>query len=302
MPQFVDLATLSAAVCAGELSGPAHAAWLLGTNWPSTEHDPMDRARAACSAVVDLYRAAGKTLAIAAPGLPPHKAWSTGVERPLSTCGAARRCDPFPGPWLTWTGPDKGAVAAAFFGPPCEAAMVGIACPMALVDLFATYPGCWSALGLTRLLLAKSIVVDDATDEFLKFIDSPNLVDKLYGKETAARWGGTVVLVAESDGAALPRAVEWAPGDGTGGTVAPLHVHDPAGVPLFWCDVAAAIARGGRLRILRALRPRRTGTQRGLRPYRLPDGTEVDPRECDLGDAWREMRVRAHDREGGIRT
>ena len=87
----------------------------------------MDRARAACSAVVDLYRAAGKTLAIAAPGLPPHKAWSTGSF--VQHMRRSSQVRPISRAMADVDLADKGAVAAAFFGPRCEAAMVGIACP-----------------------------------------------------------------------------------------------------------------------------------------------------------------------------
>jgi hypothetical protein len=287
-PTFVDLSVLTAAVCGGEVAGPAEAARLLGTAWPEPTGDPIEDARCECAALVALYGAGTGALAELAPGLAPHQAWSTGSivrhsRRRARIAPAAESMSDVP---LA----TKGAVAGAFLGPRVEARLVGVATPMALVDLRSTYPGCFSALGLTRLLTAERIEFEDATEEFQAFLDAPDLTRRIFDPSTEKRWGATIVVLTASDGAVLPAMVEWAPGR-VGGTVAPMRFKGIPGLSYSWCDVAHAVALGGTLTIERALRPVAWGTQR-LRPYRMPDGVEVDLRRMDLGDAWRECRER----------
>ncbi|MGA8725557.1 MAG: hypothetical protein WB565_10980 [Acidimicrobiales bacterium] len=286
---FVDLQVASSAVWGGDVESLGEAATLFGIPFQDTrEMDDLDRARASCAAAVQIYLTACRRLQELAPGLPIHKAWSTG-----SLVSHARRSAKIRPAAEAVKGLDaatKGAMAGAFGGPRVEAALVGIACPMVLVDLRGTFPGCFSALGLTRFQIAESIEVHDATEEFRAFLDEPVLVERLLDPEVVRYWGPAVVLVNPSAGASLYATVEWDKGR-TGSTVAPMSFEGSTGLPWHWSDAGLAKASGGSFTVQKVFRFIPRGFQR-VAPYRLPDGSLVDLRKDDLGVAWRDSRER----------
>jgi hypothetical protein len=293
--RMFDLKSLVSTVCGGDVETQAEAAKLLGVEWPEPTGDELADAWAQLQAEVELLKAARRDLRNACPSLKPHRAYTTG-----SMVTAIRRAAgiPFASRALRRASMrHKGAMASAFFGPRCECHLAGIVCPTALVDIVSTYPACWHAAWLTPLLIADHLELEDATEEFLTFLANPNLRDLLYDRATARRWGATIVLVSRSRGAQLPAVVEWSEAR-SGGTVAARWFDDPDGTALPWADVASAVANGEELEVLEALRPEPAGIASSLRPYRLPDGTEVDLTTEDLGHAWIAMRVRARPANG----
>jgi hypothetical protein len=240
--------------------------------------------------MLKIYSAGCARLKELAPGIPPSKAWSTGsivshMRRSAQIRPAAKAMETVPMSI-------KGATAGAFCGPRCEAALVGVAVPMGLVDIRGTYPGCFTALDLTRFLIAESIQFEDTTDEYTELLAAPRLLGRLFDPDLVRYWGPSIVVLKSSHDAELSAAVEWSP-DRTGGTVAPLHFPEPGGLPRFWSDVALAKVRGGSFEIARVLRPSPVGVQPDLRPYRMPDGIEIDLVTDDLGVAWRDYRERS---------
>ena len=288
-PSFVDVSVLAGAVCGGELTGPDQAASLLEVTWPNGEEGRWDAERAVGAAMVDLYSAACRRLQELAPGLPAHRAWSAGSI--VSHMRRKAHLQPAAEVLASLGITTQGAIAAAFLGPPISASLVGIASPMAQVDLNATFPSCFTALDLTRFLIAERIEVEDATEEFEAFLRQPDLEARLFDPEVVRYWGPALVVVAFSDGAVLPTTVEWSP-QRTKGTVAPLSFTQCPGLPWFWPDVAHAVVRGGSIEVGGVFRFMPVGVQPDLLAYRMPDGVEVDLRTEDLGVAWRDCRIR----------
>jgi hypothetical protein len=252
----------------------------------------LDRARAECKALLPLYRAAVARLSELAPGMAPGEAFSTG-----SAVAHNRRVAGIPPSALAMAGvsdDDKGDAAGAFGGPRVEAALVGVAVPMAVLDLNSAHAGSFSVLRLTPYLIASTIEFEDARDEFLALLDSPDLTERLLDPATAAAWGPTLVSIESSDGAAFPATVDWT-STRHGGTVASLFFPDGMAYPVFWFHAALAKARGGEFTIGRVRRPVAGTPVSGLKRYRLFDGSTVDFRRECLGLAWR----RARDRIGG---
>jgi len=252
----------------------------------------LDRTRAECGALLDIYRFASWRLRELAPAMAASTAFSTASL--VSHNRRAARVPPAAVAHANVLKEDKGAVAAAFGGPRVEAALVGVGLPMALVDLNSAYAGSFSALGLTPFLIASTIEFEDARDEFLELLDAPDLLARLLDRATAATWGLTFVEIEASDGAFFPATVDWTP-TRHGGTVAELFFDEPMRLPVFWFHAALAKARGGRFTIGKVRRPVAGPAVTGLKPYRLFDGTSVDLQRQDLGLAWRRCR----DRIGG---
>lgn len=249
----------------------------------------LDQARAECSALLDLYRAACQRLSELAPEMAPSAAFSTAslVSYNRARAGMPHAAGAFAGV----SNADKGAAAGAFAGPRVDAALVGVALPLALIDLNSAYAGSFSALKLTPYLVASAIEFEDARDEFLEILDAPDLVGRLLDPATAARWGATLVTIESSDGARFPATVDWTP-TRHGGTVAELFFPAPMGLPVFWFHAALARARGGRFTVGQVRRPVAGPAVQGLKRYRLFDGTNIDLRCEDLGLAWRRCRDR----------
>ncbi len=289
---FVDVAVLCGAVVGGELTGPEHAADLLGVPWPSAASgDLIARARSEAGAFVQLQIAACAALEAAAPGLMPERAWSAGsiAQHALRTAGVRPLAHKAAGLPVEV----KAAGSASFGGGRVEADLVGLACPMVLVDMRSTFPAMRSALGLTPFLACDHDEVEDVTAELAAFLASPDLPDQLYRRETWARWGPSFAVV-EPRGEHLPAQVRWKH-DRVGSTVASL---DMAGgrLPFMWCDLAASVLEGDKVpKIVHAWRLVPVGRQRGLHALRLPTGVLVDLASDDLDAAL--VRERAAIRE-----
>jgi hypothetical protein len=252
--------------------------------------DDLDAARMTSASLARILSLATERLAGFAPGLAPHDAWSAGSVvaqmRHNARITPAREV-------MHEVPVDLMAMIAAAFQPSiCLATLVGIVAPMVLLDLRRTFPKCWSACGLTKLLIANSIVFEDVTHELRALLRKPDLLDRLLDPEIVRRFGATIVAIRTSTGAWFPSDVDWGEGH-TRRTLAPLRYWGDVDLPHFWQIAALAALKDADFEVTRALRPIGQGIQPGLCEYRMPDGVMVDLRKFELGDAWVDYRDRA---------
>lgn len=285
---FVDLRQLVAALAGGDSEDAQNACRWFGIEWPAGITDQRERVRAETAALAKLYIAALAELAELAPGLAPERVWSGGslAGHLFARAGVT--------PWQAKAGhmPARlhGAMAASFRGGRVEARLLGVAMPMALLDITATYPSTFSLLGLTNLLAAGRVEALDVSEDLRSFLASPDLLDRLYDRQTWQRWGATFAIVRPR-GEVLPSTIEWTP-NRVGGTVAPLDMGG-ATLPFHWCDLAAAVVEGGRApEVIDAWCLAPGPPAAGLKPLRLPSGASVDLATGDLGAGFLAERER----------
>jgi hypothetical protein len=179
----------------------------------------------------------------------------------------------------------RGAMASAFYGGRVEASLVGIACPMVLIDISGTYPWAFSAAGLTELYACDEIDFEEMSPlALMELLDTPGV-----DRERAVRLG-QVFALAKPCGEVLPATVEWEP-DRIGSTITSL---DLCGLTLCYhgADLQAAFIEGGSVpEITRAWRLVCQGGDEQSRFLRLPTGRMVDLMREDLGDALTEERA-----------
>jgi hypothetical protein len=246
----------------------------------------LDLARAECGALLAIHRAALARLEAMAPGMPASRAFSTG-----SLVAYNRRAAGMPAAAESMTAvapEDKGLAAGAFTGPRVAAPLPGVAMPQSVHDLNRAHAGSFSVLGLTPYIVAETIEFEDAGEELASLLHDADLIERLLDPATAARLGPTLVCVGRSEGASFSASVDWTRSR-HGGTVAELFFPEGTGLPQFWFEVALAKAKSGRFTVERVRRPVPGPPVKGLKPYRLLDGTLVDLRNQDLGIAWRRL-------------
>jgi hypothetical protein len=246
----------------------------------------LDLARAECGALLALHRAALARLEAMAPGMPASRAFSTG-----SLVAYNRRAAGIPAAAESMSAvaaEDKGLAAGAFTGPRVAAPLPGVVMPQSIHDLNRAYAGSFSVLGLTRYLIAEMIEFEDAAEALASLLDDEHMIERLLDPATVARLGPTLVCVGGSEGAVFSASVDWTQSR-HGGTVAELFFPEGTGLPMFWFEAALARAKGGRFTVERVRRPVPGPPVKGLRPYRLLDGTTIDLRHEDLGLAWRRL-------------
>jgi len=274
---FVDLAVLGAALGA-DGSSPAALTSSYGLAWPQ-ERNPHDQLLDEALVLADLYRRLLAELSEVAPGLAPEACWSAGS---IAT-HALRRAGVRPPAETSAQLPPEvlGAVAGAFHGGRVEALDVGVARPMALFDLSATYPAVLSLLGLTGHLGAatyRAVEVTDGLDALLRRAD----LDELVFDRATWVWLGPVFAIVEPHGERLPSMRQAGPRWRS--VVAPLELH--GGVLAFHAaDLLGPALDGAPVKVVRAFRIEPVGIAEGLRPVRLPSGQQVDLVAGDLGRA-----------------
>jgi hypothetical protein len=249
----------------------------------------LDATRTYCAKLVELLERGSERLESLAPGLPPENAWSVGsiVGQMRTNARIAPAKDVMRDVPIDF----KGAAAGALQPAICLATLVGVVSPFVLVDIRRTYPKCFSALNITAQLICDHVEIEDVTSEFGEFLEAGDLLEQFLDREVSRHWSTTVVEIRSSDGAWFPSDVDWGKGR-TRRTFAPLRYRGDVDLPHFWQLAVLARIKDGDFEIARARRPIPVGVQRDLRPYRMPDGVEVDLREVDLGDAWCDYRDR----------
>ncbi|HLM21087.1 MAG TPA: hypothetical protein VK390_06125 [Propionibacteriaceae bacterium] len=187
---------------------------------------------------------------------------------------------------------DLAAAASTSHGGWFHAALVGVACPMVLVDVTSTYPKMFSLLGLSRVYACERFISIQRTPEQLRVLlrDTASWLDRQVWRD----WAMTFVVL-RPNGEVLPASVDW-DGDGSVSlTVAPLYLHGDVGC-WSWLDLCTAVLDGAdpeALDLVRVFTLLPVGTQPGLRPLRLPTGRMVDLSSEDLGQVLIEERARA---------
>src|SRR5215213_2579323 len=191
---------------------------------------------------------------------------------------------------------DLAAAASATYGGWFHAALVGVPCPMVLVDVKSTYPRMFSLLGLTAVYACEHFTSVERAPEELRVLlrDTGGWLDRRVWRD----WSMTFVVLRPA-GEMLPASIEW---DATYSlTVAPLHLHGDEGC-WSWLDLCSAVLHGAdpeAIDVVRVFTILPVGTQPGLRPLRLPTGRMVDLTREDLGQVLIEERARA-DASGSV--
>jgi hypothetical protein len=184
---------------------------------------------------------------------------------------------------------DLAAAASATYGGRFHAGLVGVACPMVLLDVKSTYPRMFSLLGLTKVYSCDQFdTVERAPDELRNLLrDRGSWLDRQVWRD----WSMTFVVL-RPNGHVLPASIEWDGGYTL--TVAPLNLHGGEGC-WSWLDVCAAVVDGAdpdALQLVRVFTILPVGTQPGLAPLRLPTGRLVDLAADDLGQVLIDERTR----------
>jgi hypothetical protein len=285
-PSVVDLQLLASALRGGEVETAEKACTLFEIPWPTAERDIVAQLRAEAAALAELYRVLVAALAVRAPGLAPSKVWSTGS---LASHGL-READ-VERPWkkATLVSLEKrGAMASSFFGGPVQAALIGIAYPMVLLDIRATYPWAFSVAGMTGVYGCDEITESPIDPEELSaLLARPLSIEQL-------RLLGPVFAEIRPRGETVPVTVEWR-ADRVGSTIAPFDLSD--GTACYHAaDLRAALLKDGRLsESLRAWRLAFRGGDPRQQQLRLPSERHIYLAEEDLGAFLQEERKLAKD-------
>jgi hypothetical protein len=290
-PSVVDLQLLASALRGGEVETAEDACTVFEIPWPTAERDIVAQLRAEAAALAELYRVLVAALAVRAPGLAPSKVWSTG---PLASHGL-READ-VERPWKKATSVSldkRGAMASSFFGGPVQAALVGIACPMVLLDIRATYPWAFSASGMTGVYGSEEIIETPIDpDELSSLLGRPLSIEQL-------RLLGPVFAEIRPQGETLPATVEWRP-DRIGSTIAPFDFS--GGTACYHAaDLRAGLLNDGRVpEFLRAWRLEFGHSESGRHRLRLPSERLIDLAGDNLGALLQEERLLAKDVSGKL--
>jgi hypothetical protein len=288
-PSVVDLQLLASALRGGEVETAEDACTVFEIPWPTAERDIVAQLRAEAAALAELYRVLVAALAVRAPGLAPSKVWSTGS---LASHGL-READ-VERPWKKATSVSldkRGAMASSFFGGPVQAALVGIACPMVLLDIRATYPWAFSASGMTGVYGSEEIIETPIDpDELSSLLGRPLSIEQL-------RLLGPVFAEIRPQGETLPATVEWRP-DRIGSTIAPFDFS--GGTACYHAaDLRAGLLNDGRVpEFLRAWRLEFGHSESGRHRLRLPSERLIDLAGDNLGALLQEERLLAKDVSG----
>ena len=185
-----------------------------------------------------------------------------------------------------------GNCMSAFYGGRTGAHIRCVPVPVVYCDFLSMYPTVNTMMELWRFMTARSIEVEDATAQVMRFLKKLTK-ERLFNPRTWRRLTAFVQL--EPDGDILPaRAVydedtkDW--------QVGMNHVHPGESAEKLWYSlpvVAASVLATGRVpRIVRAVRLRAKGYQKGLRHVLLAGKVPVDPRRTDFFKTVIEERKR----------
>jgi hypothetical protein len=193
--------------------------------------------------------------------------------------------------------PDLSAVVignamSAFYGGRTGAHIRRTPVPVVYCDFLSMYPTVNALMDLWRFMIAKSIEVEDATQQVKRFLENVSK-ERLFNPGTWRKLTAFVHL--EPDGDVLPvRAVyddntkDW--------QVGVNHLHAGSSGEKIWYalpDVAASVILTGKVpRIMRAVRLIPKGRQKGLRPVLLGGKVRIDPRRTDFFKTVIEERKR----------
>lgn len=202
------------------------------------------------------------------------------------------------GAWL-------GAGCAALYAGRAEAHIVRVGVPVVPVDWSAMYPTVCSLIGVSGLLTAEQLTIEDTTEELRATLHAPDLARRLLSPEPWNQLGVTLVEVVPA-GERWPYRARLGTDTRDRLTFGPL---DTQGRTMWfaWPDVAAAAIHSGQCpEIRRAVRLTPHGTLADLSSVKLPTGRLLDPTRHDLFVSLVEERHRLehqHDpRAAGLKS
>jgi hypothetical protein len=189
-----------------------------------------------------------------------------------------------------------GNAMSAFYGGRTGAHIRRVPVPVVYCDFLSMYPTVNALMDLWRFMIAKSIEVEDATDQVHRLLATVSK-ERLFNPSTWRKLPAFVQLEPDED--ILP--VRAAYDEGTRDwQVGSNYLKVGASGETLWYalpDVVASVLLTGKVpRIKHAVRLIPRGRQRGLRPVLLGGKVRVDPRRTDFFKTVIEERKRLSQR------
>ena len=214
-------------------------------------------------------------------GLVPERCYS-----PATVASAYFRAMGIKPPQEKFTIPDRihGIAMQSFFAGRAECTITRTPVPVTYVDFHAQFPAVSKLLDCREILCAESLEFRDFTAEAREMVERVTLEDCCrpeFWKQM--RWL-TLVQPCED---VVPMRAKFARKDDAEPTLAWDFLTSAQPVWITGLDaIAAKLMTGKPLKILEAIKVVPHGEQPGLKPVRLYDQLEVDPRRDDLAVSW----------------
>jgi hypothetical protein len=181
-----------------------------------------------------------------------------------------------------------GYAMASYFGGRAEARIRNVAVPVVYVDFLSMYPTVCALMDLWRLLTARRIEVEDATESVKELLNTLT-TEQYFDQGIWKQFVGLVQIIPSED--VLPVRATY------GGSAAwQIGVNPYTSEDTAWYTVsdvlAAKLLTGKPPQILRAVRFTAHGRLRGLRPVALRGKVQIDPANTDFFRAVIEERYR----------
>jgi hypothetical protein len=169
---------------------------------------------------------------------------------------------------------------AAFFGGRAECRIRKTPLPVVYLDFLSMYPSVNALMATWRLVVAREIAIDDATEDFKQLLAEPDLLNRCFSRSFWRQLIGMVEI--EPDGDVVPVRATYdqaSPDFGIG-----INPYRTSGMAWFSMgDIVASVLLSRKMpKIRRAVRFRGIGQQTGLTPVRIRGMVEVDPSEDDF--------------------
>ena len=169
---------------------------------------------------------------------------------------------------------------SAFFGGRAECRIRKTPLPVVYLDFLSMYPSVNALMGTWRLVVAREIAIDDATEDFEDLLAEPDLLTRCFSRPFWRQLIGMVEI--EPDGDVVPVRATYdqaSPDFGIG-----INPYRTSGTAWFSMgDLVASVLLSGKMpTIRRAIRFRGVGQQTGLAPARIRSMVEVDPSQDDF--------------------
>ncbi|MGB8964792.1 MAG: hypothetical protein WCB99_04030, partial [Candidatus Cybelea sp.] len=183
--------------------------------------------------------------------------------------------------WPRFPKPELGITMSTFYGGRTSARIRRFLVPVRYCDFTSMYPTCNALLRTWDLLTAADYQIDDVTDRARELLTSLSL-NRLFDAATWPDLSFFAKLIPNGD--ILPVRTKWNPGDARQIGINPLTTEDA-----IWYagpDLAASALLSGKVPQIEeafAIVPKRGKSgrilrSRGLRPVKLLDAIEIDPR------------------------
>ncbi len=173
-----------------------------------------------------------------------------------------------------------GITAQAFSAGRAEIRIRHTAVPVCHCDITSQYPTANSLLGNPEVLSAERLSFDDVTEEIRALVEKITPED-CFNRELWRKFKVFVRVKPAKD--MIPVRAQYA-NDGVTKNIGMNYLTSDKPVWVTLCDVIASkLLNGGKVPIIeKAFRMVPHGQQKGLRPVKLRDEIEVDPRKDDL--------------------